>query len=213
MDQQEPPKPATPSYQQLVAVFRCAEALQGTPQSSSQRRGHRWPKRVWCAAAQFRAHSPVESTLRPRQNLPEYPDAEKRGRVPKVRAGAFSPSALAMQHNCIRRYQCVMAPLSMYDTLSSNSTSAAEGGRRVTKVWWHASRTVHREHHSGACPLAPPHKHTRCHTRGHQRNAQHEANGTTRQPNDALPDATHAPLMMIRRHWTNKSYKKQSCLW
>ena len=129
------------------------------------------------------------------------------------KAGAFSPSALAMQHNCIRRYQFVMTPLSMYDTLSSNSTSAAEGGRRVTKVWWHASRTVHREHHSGACPLAPPHKHTRCHTRGHQRNAQHEANGTTRQPNDALPDATHAPLMMIRRHWTNKSYKKQSCLW
>ena len=126
------------------------------------------------------------------------------------KAGAFSPSALAMQHNCIRRYLFVMTPLPMYDTLSSNSTSAAEGGRRKNAGGMHH---VHREHHSGACPLAPPHKHTRCHTRGHQRNAQHEANGTTRQPNDALPDATHAPLMMIRRHWTNKSYKKQSCLW
>ena len=117
---------------------------------------------MWCAAAQFRAHSPVESTLRPRQNLPEYPDAEKRGRVPKVRAGAFSPSALAMQHNCIRRYLFVMTPLPMYDTLSSNSTSAAEGGRRKNAGGMHH---VHREQHSGAYPLAPPHTYMLPYTR------------------------------------------------
>jgi len=81
-------------------------------------------------------------------------------------AGAFSPSSLAMQHNCIRRYLFVMTPLPMYDTLSSNSTSAAEGGRRKNAGGVHH---VHREHHGGACPLAPPHKHTCCHARGHQR--------------------------------------------
>ena len=81
--------------------------------------------------------------------------------MPKVRAGALSPSTLAMQHNRIKRYLLGMALLAMCDTLRG-----AEGGRaRQTEECSGGMHHVHREQHSGAYPLAPPHTYMLPYTR------------------------------------------------
>ena len=116
-----------------------------------------------------KSHSPADSTLRPRQNQTWTGQRHAKG---ESRCDLTIGACHATQpHQAI---PIVITPLSMYDTLSPNSNSAAEGGRRNECSG--GMHHVHREHYSGAYPLAPPHKHTCCHAPGSQRRAAQPLN-------------------------------------